>query len=478
VNRVQARAVAEAVIRHAIDSPQHTLGVGAFSVRQRDAILEELERLRRANPEGEPFFASGGAEPFFVKNLENVQGDERDVIFISVGYGRDASGTFNMRFGALNGSGGERRLNVLISRSKLRCEVFSSIVAEDIDPQRARGLGVAALRTFLRFAQSGLLPPAAEAPASRKTERHLLEEIALVLRQKGYEVAEKFGLAGLFVELAVIDPRDRQSMLLGIEMDGGEYRGARSARDRDRLRQNVLERQGWRLYRIWSADWYQRPEAEAARLLAAIEKALLEEPRAAAAQPKQEKAIVRQDAAGVEPETTPYIEAKIEPPRHLDPHETPLPLMTDLVEAVISVEGPVQEDEVIARIRQAWGLARAGSRIQQSVRSALALGVSQARFERVQESFYQKPGTKPKARAGSRKPESIANSELDAAVLEAVTSNLGATREQIPLHAARLLGFKSTSSQLRAILEARVDALRQGGQLIERSGLLITSSPS
>jgi len=141
VNRVEAKRVAEAVMRHAAAEPQHSLGVGAFSIRQRDAILEELESLRRTHPDSETFFGSSvhPAEPFFVKNLENVQGDERDVIFISVGYGRDANGVFAMRFGALNTPGGERRLNVLISRARLRCEVFSPILAGDIDPDRRFG---------------------------------------------------------------------------------------------------------------------------------------------------------------------------------------------------------------------------------------------------------------------------------------------------------------------------------------------------
>ena len=120
---------------------------------QRQAIQDELERLRRDDPASEPFFAPGGPEPFFVKNLETVQGDERDVIFISVGYGRTADATLAMNFGPLNGDGGERRLNVLITRARLRCEVFSSLTADDIDLDRTRARGVRALKSFLAYAQ-------------------------------------------------------------------------------------------------------------------------------------------------------------------------------------------------------------------------------------------------------------------------------------------------------------------------------------
>lgn len=133
---------------------------------------------------------------------------------------------------------------------------------------------------------------------------------------------------------------------------------------------------------------------------------------------------------------------------------------------------------MIARIRQAWGLARAGNRIQQAVRGALANGLDSGRFERVQEVFYQKPGVAVRARSGARKLELIAPSELDAAVLEAIAANLGATRDQTPLQAARLLGFKSTSSQLRAALDARVDTLLASKVLVERAGLLVTSPSS
>ncbi|TAN57999.1 MAG: hypothetical protein EPN20_16880 [Magnetospirillum sp.] len=156
-NAVEAKAVAEAIIRHAKATPHLSLGVGTFSTAQRQAILDDLEHLRRLHPETEDFFNAGGAEPFFVKNLENIQGDERDVIFISVGYGRTKTGYIPMGFGPVSRDGGERRLNVLISRAKRRCEVFSGITDEDIDLARAKSRGAAALKAFLHFCRTGKL---------------------------------------------------------------------------------------------------------------------------------------------------------------------------------------------------------------------------------------------------------------------------------------------------------------------------------
>ena len=162
VNKVEARTVAQAVIDHFRKYPQKSLGVGAFSVSQRDAIRDELEVLQRQHTELAPCFATAKDEPFFVKNLENIQGDERDVIFISVGYARDKSGNISMNFGPLSNDGGERRLNVLITRARERCEVFSSITAQDIDLERARSR---ALRRSKRF--SAMRPPASSTPQAR-----------------------------------------------------------------------------------------------------------------------------------------------------------------------------------------------------------------------------------------------------------------------------------------------------------------------
>lgn len=234
-NKIEARTVAEAVIRHAKKKPNESLGVAAFSTKQRQAIMDELELLRRENPDLEPFFSGMHPdEPFFIKNLENIQGDERDVIFISIGYGRNPQGYMAMRFGPLSADGGERRLNVLISRAKRRCEVFSSITADDIDLERGKGHGVAALKLFLKFAQTGQLD------FGRITEREadsvFEEQVAAALRSRGYDVKTQVGIAGFFVDLAISDPDKPGRFLLGVECDGASYHSSRSARERDRLR--------------------------------------------------------------------------------------------------------------------------------------------------------------------------------------------------------------------------------------------------
>ncbi len=254
-NMVEAKIVAQAIIAHARDHPDLSLGVAAFSSAQRRAIVDQLELLRRAlPPEVERFFQAHHAEPFFVKNLENVQGDERDVIFISVGYGPTVpGGRVPMRFGPLGTDGGERRLNVLISRAKQRCEVFASMTDEDIDPDFASTRkGVFAFRLFLHFARTGRMTLAES--TGRDHDSVFEEQVAKALQARGLQVHRQVGLAGFYIDLAVADPDRPGRYLLGIECDGASYHSAKSARDRDRLRQSVLESHGWSIHRVWSTD--------------------------------------------------------------------------------------------------------------------------------------------------------------------------------------------------------------------------------
>lgn len=271
VNIEEARAVAQAVMVHAETHPELTLGVAAFSISQMQAIVDQLEVLRRHYPAYETFFAAHPHEPFFIKNLENVQGDERDVIFISIGYGRSAEGQIAMDFGPLNRDGGERRLNVLITRARRRCEVFTNLTADDINLERTKSRGARALKTFLSYARSGHMD--VPGVSGKEPDSPFEEAVLHHLTNAGYAVHPQVGSAGYFIDLAVVDPARPGRYLLGIECDGATYHSARSARDRDRLRQQILEGLGWRIHRIWSTDWFRNPQREAQRVIEAIEQA-------------------------------------------------------------------------------------------------------------------------------------------------------------------------------------------------------------
>ena len=270
-NAGEADIVADAVMEHARRRPSLTLGVAAFSLSQARRIEDEVELRRRADPSTETFFTDHPEEPFFVKNLENVQGDERDVMLVSVGYGRIEGGYMPMNFGPLNQEGGERRLNVLITRARRRLEVHANFVADDLDLARTNARGVTALKTFLHYAETGILdvPKASGQDADSPFEEAVADE----LRARGHTVDHQVGSAGFFIDLAVVAPRRPGRYLLGIECDGATYHSARSARDRDRLRQQVLEGLGWTIHRIWSTDWFMRPQREIEKVDEAIRRA-------------------------------------------------------------------------------------------------------------------------------------------------------------------------------------------------------------
>ncbi|MCI0637996.1 MAG: DUF4011 domain-containing protein [Gemmataceae bacterium] len=265
-NPREAQVVADLVLDHFRKHPDKTLGVIAFSYPQMDAIEDELERRLRRHPDLEKFFGEDRMEGFFIKNLETVQGDERDVIFLSVGYGKDASGKLVLNFGPLNRESGARRLNVAVTRARKKLIVISSIKAADIARAGPPPDSVAHLHHYLDFAERGLgalKPKGAEKPAVQPA---LGDDIAAVLRDLGYQAAPNVGCGPLRIDLGVVHPKQPESFLLGIEFDGPGYAHAGTARDRDRLRPAMLEQLGWKLHRLWAPDWLERRQEEIERL--------------------------------------------------------------------------------------------------------------------------------------------------------------------------------------------------------------------
>lgn len=274
-NRVEAEAVVEEVVRLLTTSARpDSIGIVTFNQAQQSLIEDLLDAKRRELPGIEHFFSGESTEPVFIKNLENVQGDERDTIIFSVGYGPDQAGKVSMNFGPLNGEGGERRLNVAVTRARRRLIVFSSLRSEQIDLKRTRAVGVRHFRTFLDYAARGprAIAEAVDHSRSRDFETGFEHAVLKALTKRGWEVDTQVGFAGYRVDLAVRDPDTPGRYVLGIECDGAAYHSAKTARDRDRLRQSVLESLGWRIERIWSLEW----RLNADRCIQAIEHAIAE----------------------------------------------------------------------------------------------------------------------------------------------------------------------------------------------------------
>ena len=264
-NEKEARALVDWVFDH-VKAPGYkprSVGVVTFSEAQKDLIEGLFEERREKDPSIESFFSDENPEPFFVKNLENVQGDERDVILFSVGYAADKDGKLAMNFGPLNRTGGERRLNVAVTRAKEQVVVFASIHGSQIDLSRTSAVGAAHLKSFLEFAEKG---SDAAPQAAAKDNGAFPKAVAEFLRGKGYEVDECVGTGACRIDLAVKKP-GADDYLLAIECDGPSYASQLTVRDRDQLRPSVLKSLGWKLTRLWSVDWaLDRTRAENALL--------------------------------------------------------------------------------------------------------------------------------------------------------------------------------------------------------------------
>ena len=283
-NDEEAKAVAEMVRRRLTtwlavpDDERQTLGVITFNAQQQSLILDYLDEIRRGNDRLEWFFADEREEPVIVKNLENIQGDERDVMLFSVTFGPDRAGKFTMNFGAINGLGGERRLNVAITRARRELHVFSSIRAGQIDLDRTRAVGVRDLKAFLDYAERGSIAlPARDEGSLGPAESPFEEAVADALRAKGWEVRTQIGVSGFRVDLGVVHPDYAGSYVAGIECDGARYHSSATARDRDKVRQAVLEGLGWTILRVWSTDWFQHSFDVADRLHGKLEQLLAED---------------------------------------------------------------------------------------------------------------------------------------------------------------------------------------------------------
>ena len=275
-NMVEARKVADLVFEHIQKHPNKSLGVVTFSEAQQNAVDAAIRQKRYENEDCEWFFVEDKDEPFFIKNLENVQGDERDTIIFSIGYAKDNRGIMYMNFGPLSRDGGYRRLNVAITRAKYNVKLVGSIVPTDIDLNKTSAEGVKLLRSYIEFAQQGIVALEKELTFSNALtfDSPFEESVYDFLQLKGYNVVTQVGCSGFRIDMAIKHPACSGQFAIGIECDGASYHSSRTARERDRLRQAILEDMGWVIYRIWSTDWIKDQRTEEQKLIAAIENAL------------------------------------------------------------------------------------------------------------------------------------------------------------------------------------------------------------
>jgi len=484
-NRAEAEALVAEVVRRLRDpeESERSLGIVTFSVAQQTLVQDLLDQQRAKHPEIERFFGSGVPEPVFVKNLENVQGDERDVVLFSVCYGPDEQGKVSMNFGPLNQEGGERRLNVAVTRSRQQLVVYSTLRADQIDLRRTRATGVRHLRRFLEYVARG---PAAIAEAvsvdgALRFDSPFEEQIHLALRKRGYDVATQVGCSGYRIDMAVVDPERPGRFLLGIECDGAAYHSAKTARDRDRLREAVLRSLGWRLHRIWSTDFWVTPERVLEQLVAAIEEA-----RASRASAPLLGANSNASTQGPSPEDQ-------EPPANPSRGITPAPpavvelglpykvatlptspvafeitataaqsLLAADIQSVLATEAPVSLRMLGARLAPRWGIGR----VTQRTLHHLAYVISARHLGKVHGEFAWRPEQSPADYREIRRPgeapdserpiEEIPLEELMAAGLALLENSLSIPEDELIKGIARAFGIRRAGKN---VVERGIEAV-------------------
>jgi very-short-patch-repair endonuclease len=270
----EVNKVVDLILEHAAKRPRESLGVIAMGIRHSDRLQRALDQALIGRPDLGQFFDANAEERFFVKNLERVQGDERDAIILTVGYGKDRGGNLPFRFGPLLSLGGQRRLNVAITRARQRMTLVSSFNHLDMDLAKIKpGTGVELLRFYFEYAASG--GKRLGDLASTDVPMNSFEaEVFDVLESKGIPLVPQVGASSYRIDLVAQHPKEHGRYVLAIECDGASYHSSPTARDRDRLRQQQLENLGWRFHRIWSTDWFMRKDEEVARAVSAYENAV------------------------------------------------------------------------------------------------------------------------------------------------------------------------------------------------------------
>jgi very-short-patch-repair endonuclease len=486
-NVIEAEAVAHAVAAHAREFPNRTLGVVTFSTPQRDQVTYWLDKLRQDDEALDEFIREGKDEEFFVKNIENVQGDERDVIFISVGYGPRRAGQRldSMAFGPVSTDGGERRLNVLFTRARFKTEVFVSFDSGDIDISRTRNEGARVLKHFLFAAETGQTEQPRVLDDDPDSDFEV--SVANAIRSLGYKVDHQIGSGGFKIDLAVGDPDHSGRYMLAVECDGATYHSAVWARERDRQRQEVLEGLGWRFHRVWSTDWFHRRGDEFRRLEAAIEAARRSEARQPVPEPPgNENDEPAEQPPEPEPVGLPDYEVAEFPIRvEGEPHLVPVATMGDIVKRIIDVEGPVHQEEIARRLATLFGKQKAGSRIVDRVNAALAYlkgcndeVVSSNGFWLTQAQAADMPlRNRSRAPLNLRRASLIPPMEIEAAIKLVLEENGALAVEEIPRAVALLFGFQRTGQEFRPAVEPVVATLLDAGTISDNGvGIVLATN--
>ncbi len=470
-NLKEAEKVADLVFDHFKKHPGRSLGVIANSDSQARTIEDIINRRRAQRPNYERFFSEEREEPFFVKSLESVQGDERDTVIFSIGYGKDASGRMVQNFGPINKDGGERRLNVAVTRAKFNFKLVSSIGADAIEVTESTKAGPKTLKAYIDYAQRGIKALSSELEEGKglQFDSPFEESVYNFLTENGYQVTTQVGCAGYRIDMGIKDPENPGRYVLAVECDGAAYHSSHYARERDRLRQQILEGMGWHFHRIWSTEWIQSTAVAKESLLHAVKEAIFNAPR---------RGLLFDDT-----EIEESVESLIDKVEEEDSKEDIQRILDfeDYVFAdeemyacssvdgkmrrIIEVEGPLHFDYLARKLAPSMGFSRASATVKRALDYYLV--DFQQKIERKDNFIYLKPvKSEYKMRIGSgRDITEICPEELSYAMMAVARCTIGVTEELLIEETAHNIGFAHAKNKLKTRLKEIFDLLVQQGKI-------------
>lgn len=455
-NRVEAQKVVDEVVRRLKDDElcKKSIGVITFNLAQQRLIENLLDEARLKYPEIESFFSSESDEPIFVKNLENVQGDERDIILFSICYATDINGVMTMNFGPLNKEGGERRLNVAITRAKEEVIVFSSLGSTQIDLSKTRAKGVAQLKAYLEYAEHGIqtLYSSISSALTHEYDSIFEEEVVKFIEANGYVTHTQVGCSGYRIDIGIVGNSGRH--VLGIECDGASYHSAATARDRDKLRQLVLESLGWKLYRIWSTEWWRDRKHAEEKLLQRIREAIDED---SIMYPKH-----LEDQSHIE--STTYIQLSEYRHAEVKKFENPNEFydianaqnIANEIRRIVEIEFPITETMLVRKIADEYGFARVGAKITKIIKSCKPDDIKLTSY--LGQNIYSKLGFDIESYNLIRKPSGDSKRKIDEVPLVEIKNairyfkDLHYPEDKLANEISKFFGYHRTLSEIIEII--------------------------
>lgn len=502
-NAFEAKAVIDEIKRRLSDPilAKRSIGVVTFSSVQQTLIQNLFDELMRTHPQLEAV-AIDSPEPIFIKNLENVQGDERDVILFSVGYGPDVDGKVSLNFGPLNREGGWRRLNVAVSRARYEMKVYSTLRADQIDITRSASEGVAGVKAFLEYAEKGRSTLSNQKVGVAYVEGGFEKLMADEIRKHGYDVVTNIGCSGYRIDIGIVNKAKPSEYILGILCDGNNYNAAKTAKDREIIQHEVLKLLGWTLYKIWSTDWWENADRVLSDVLNAIKNAelnkemIVEEQQPEVISIEPEKALMTfSNGNGYqlkELQATEYLSVKteyklsnLEIVRSTSSDEflqyRNFQKIKDQINAVVDNEAPIMKNLLARRVLTAWAISKLGTRINAQFEELLV----QANLERTEMDgsiVFWSNKIKPNEYIGyrvstangqKRDAEDIPPEEIANAVKEILSHQISLPLEELVRETSRLFGFARSGINVEIAMKKGITKAIANGYVLEKEGRVV-----